>query len=134
MISTGFAFRSKAITSLMLRLSITTDETVRKEENAMSNRIPTPTMGEILTEEFMIPMNLTAYKLAHSIHVPTSRIQDILHNRRKITADTSIRLGRFFGVSDRFFLDMQNDIEVRELIVKLDGDITTIKPYAAAAM
>ena len=100
----------------------------------MSNRIPTPTMGEILTEEFMIPMNLTAYKLAHSIHVPTSRIQDILHNRRKITADTSIRLGRFFGVSDRFFLDMQNNIEVRELIVKLDGDITTIKPYAAVAM
>ena len=100
----------------------------------MSNRIPTPTMGEILTEEFMIPMTLTAYKLAHSIHVPTSRIQDILHNRRKITADTSIRLGRFFGVSDRFFLDMQNDIEIRELIVKLDGDITTIKPYAAAAM
>ena len=91
----------------------------------MSNRIPTPTMGEILTEEFMIPMNLTAYKLAHSIHVPTSRIQDILHNRRKITADTSIRLGRFFGVSDRYFLDMQNDIEVRELIEKLDGDITT---------
>ena len=44
----------------------------------MSNRIPTPTMGEILTEEFMIPMNLTAYKLAHSIHVPTSRIQDIV--------------------------------------------------------
>ncbi len=107
----------------------------------MSNRIPTPTMGEILTEEFMIPMNLTAYKLAHSIHVPTSRIQDILHNRRKITADTSIRLGRFFGVSDRYFLDMQNDIEVRELIEKvreliekLDGDITTIKPYTAAAM
>ena len=64
----------------------------------------------------------------------TRRIQDILHNRRKISADTSIRLGRFFGVSDRFFLDMQNDIEVRELTEKLDGDITTIKPYAAAAM
>ena len=63
----------------------------------MSNRIPTPTMGEILMEEFMGPMNLSAYKLAQSIHVPTSRIQDILHNRRKISADTSIRLGRFFG-------------------------------------
>ena len=96
----------------------------------MEKHLSLPTMGEILTEEFMIPLNLTAYKLAHSIHVPTSRIQDILHNRRKITADTSIRLGRFFGVSDRFFLDMQNDIEVRELIVKLDGDITTIKPYS----
>ena len=46
----------------------------------------------------------------------------------------SIRLGRFFGMSDRFFLDMQNDIEVRELIEKLDGDITTIKPYTAVAM
>ena len=97
----------------------------------MSNRIPTPTMGEILMEEFMGPMNLSAYKLAQSIHVPTSRIQDILHNRRKISADTSIRLGRFFGVSDRFFLDMQNDIEIRELTEKLDGDITTIKPYTA---
>ena len=82
----------------------------------------------------MGPMNLSAYKLAQSIHVPTSRIQDILHNRRKISADTSIRLGRFFGVSDRFFLDMQNDIEIRELIEKLDGDITTIKPYTAVAM
>ena len=99
----------------------------------MSNRIPTPTMGEILMEEFMKPMSLSAYKRAQSIHVPTSRIQDILH-RRKISADTSIRLGRFFGVSDRFFLDMQNDIEVRELIEKLDGDITTIKPYTAVAM
>ena len=99
----------------------------------MSNRIPTPTMGEILMEEFMKPMSLSAYKLAQIIHVPTSRIQDILY-RRKISADTSIRLGRFFGVSDRFFLDMQNDIEVRELIEKLDGDITTIKPYTAVAM
>ena len=100
----------------------------------MNNRIPPHAMDEILKEEFMIPLNLTAYKLAHSIHVPTSRIQDILHNRRKITADTSIRLGRFFGVSDRYFLDMQNDIEIRELIEKLDGDITTIKPYRATAM
>ena len=132
MISTETALPWKAITSLTWRLSIITD--AGKEAIHMSNRIPTPTMGEILMEEFMGPMNLSAYKLAQSIHVPTSRIQDILHNRRKISADTSIRLGRFFGVSDRFFLDMQNDIEVRELIEKLDGDITTIKPYTAVAM
>ncbi|MBO5568539.1 MAG: HigA family addiction module antidote protein [Clostridia bacterium] len=98
----------------------------------MDKHIPTPTMGEILMEEFMEPMKLSAYKLAQCIHVPTSRIQDILHNRRKISADTSIRLGRFFGVSDRYFLDMQNDIEVRELIERLSGDIETIKPYQAA--
>jgi addiction module HigA family antidote len=60
----------------------------------MTNYIPTPTIGEILKEEFMEPLNISAYKLAQSIHVPTSRIQDILHDRRKITADTSLRLKR----------------------------------------
>ena len=132
MISTESASPWKETTSLTWKSSIITD--AGKEEIHMSSRIPTPTMGEILMEEFMGPMNLSAYRLAQSIHVPTSRIQDILHNRRKISADTSIRLGRFFGVSDRFFLDMQIDIEVRELIEKLDGDITTIKPYTAVAM
>lgn len=100
----------------------------------MSKRIPTPKIGEILLEEFMEPLNISAYKLAQSIHVPTSRIQDILHNRRKISADTSIRLGRYFGVSPRYFLDMQNDIEVRELIEKQDDDFTTIEPYSVVAM
>ena len=94
----------------------------------------TPTIGEILTEEFMVPMQLSAYKLAQGIHVPTSRIQDILHGRRKITADTSIRLGRYLGVSDRYFLDMQNDIEVRELTEKLDGDFSAIQPYQPVAV
>ena len=69
----------------------------------------------ILMEEIMEPMGISAYKLAQAIHVPTNRIQDILHERRKISADTSLRLAKFFGVSDRFFLDMQNDIDVREL-------------------
>ena len=73
----------------------------------MENYIETPKMSEILSEEFMTPFGLSAYKLAQEIHVPVSRIQDILHDRRKITADTSIRLGKFFGVSDRYFLDMK---------------------------
>lgn len=66
----------------------------------MNNRIETPSIGEILQEEFMIPMGLSAYKLAQDIKVPVSRIQDILHGRRKITADTSLRLAKLFGVSD----------------------------------
>ena len=72
----------------------------------MADFIATPTMGEILREEFMEPMSISAYKLAQEIHVPVSRIQDILHDRRKITADTSLRLAKFFGVSDKYFLDM----------------------------
>ena len=59
------------------------------------DRIPIPKMSEILREEFMEPMGISAYKLANAIHVPVSRIQDILHDRRKITADTSLRLGKF---------------------------------------
>ena len=75
--------------------------------------IETPKISEILLEEFMQPYGITAYGLAKCICVPVSRIQDILHDRRKITADTSIRLGRYFGVSERYFLDMQTDIDIR---------------------
>ncbi|AYF93061.1 addiction module antidote protein, HigA family [Apilactobacillus bombintestini] len=63
-------------------------------------------LGNILKEEFMNPYHLSASQLARHILVPTSRIQDILHNRRKITLDTSIRLGKFFGASNTYFLNM----------------------------
>ncbi len=97
------------------------------------NMIETPRMGEILSEEFMVPLGISAYKLAQEIHVPVSRIQDILHDRRKITADTSLRLARFFGVSDKYFLDIQNDIEFRILKETLADEILSITPYKVAA-
>jgi len=100
----------------------------------MADFIPTPKISEILMEEFMEPMGISAYKLAQEIHVPVSRIQDILHDRRKITADTSLRLAKFFGVSDCYFLDMQNDIDVRELKVSIAAEIAAIRPYQAAAL
>ena len=93
----------------------------------MTGYIDTPTIGEILLEEFMEPMDISAYKLAQEIHVPVSRIQDILHDRRKITADTSLRLAKYFGVSDRYFLDMQNDIDIRNLKISLAEEINKIR-------
>ena len=87
-------------------------------------------MSEILIEEFMEPLGLSAYKLAQEIHVPTSRIQDILHDRRKITPDTSLRLAKFFGVSDRYFLDIQNDIELRELKKTMKAEIRSYEEIA----
>jgi len=90
-------------------------------------------MSEILIEEFMEPLVLSAYKLAQEIHVPTSRIQDILHDRRKITPDTSLRLAKFFGVSDRYFLDIQNDIELRELKKTMKAEIRSIRSYEEIA-
>lgn len=100
----------------------------------MADMIPTPKMSEILLDEFMTPMNLSAYRLAQELHVPVSRIQDILHDRRKITADTSLRLAKFFGVSDRFFLDMQNDIDIRELKESMATEIANIRPCSALAI
>lgn len=94
------------------------------------NNIPLPTIGEILREEFMKPLNLSAYAVAKAIEVPTSRIQDLLHDRRKVTVDTSVRLGRFFGVSDRYFLNLQNDIDIRK--AKAIHDYSKIKQYQPA--
>ncbi|SFU65966.1 HigA family addiction module antitoxin [Butyrivibrio sp. M55] len=100
----------------------------------MGRFIETPTMSEILYEEFMEPLGISAYKLAQAIHVPVSRIQDILHDRRKVTVDTSLRLARFFGVSDRYFLDIQNDIDIRNLRISMADDIKMIHPYNTAVM
>ena len=97
----------------------------------MAKYIDTPKISEILLEEFMEPLGISAYKLAQEIHVPTSRIQDILHDRRKITADTSLRLAKYFGVSDRYFLDIQNDIEMRTLKISMEPEISSIRPYQA---
>ena len=94
------------------------------------NTIPTPTIGEILREEFMEPFNLSAYRVAKEIGVPTSRIQDILHDLRQITVDTSIRLGRLFGISDRYFLNLQNDIDLRNAETENSNDFNQIKPIA----
>ena len=88
--------------------------------------ITTTTISEILREEFMEPLGISAYRLAQAINVPASRVQDILHGRRKITADTSLRLAKFFGVSDRYFLDLQNDIDIRNLKIQLANEISKI--------
>ncbi len=94
--------------------------------NNNSTLITTPTVGEILKEEFMLPYKISAYKLAQDILVPTSRIQDILHGRRKITADTSLRLAKYFGVSDDYFLKLQNDIDMRNAKLDLQSELDKI--------
>ena len=98
----------------------------------MAEYIETPTMGEILNEEFLIPLRLSAYKVAQEIKVPTSRIQDILHNRRRITVDISLRLAKFFGVSDGYFMALQDDIDIRNAKLELAPQLEEIKAYAYA--
>ncbi len=95
----------------------------------MNRIIETPKVSEILKEEFMEPLGISAYKLAREIHVPVSRVQDILHDRRKITVDTSLRLAKYFGVSDSYFLDIQNDIDLRNAKMNMEEEIKSIQTY-----
>ena len=97
----------------------------------MNNYIATPTAGEVLLEEFMKPLGISAYRLAMDIRVPVSRIQDVLHNRRKITADTSIRLAKYFGVSEAYFLNIQNDLDLRNARVELAEELEQIPAVSA---
>lgn len=93
----------------------------------MDTYIPVPKISEILLEEFMKPMGISAYRLAKDIHVPVSRIQAILADKRKINVDTSLRLGKYFGVSDRYFLNLQDDIDIREARETMRKDLESIK-------
>ena len=98
----------------------------------MEQVIATPEIGEILAEEYMRPLGISAYRLAAEIFVPVSRVQDILHGRRKITVDTSLRLGKFFGVSDEYFLNLQNEIDLRKERIRIRKDLDMIKQIASA--
>ena len=77
-------------------------------------RVPPVHPGEILLEEFLTPLGLTQYRLAKNLSVPPRRINEIVHGSRAITADTALRLARFFGTSERFWLNLQTayDLDV----------------------
>ena len=72
--------------------------------------------GEILSEEFLVPFNITAYKLAKDIEIPQTRISQILKGNRRITADTALRLSKYFGNSAKFWLGLQDDFDIEEEI------------------
>ncbi|MFN3802402.1 HigA family addiction module antitoxin [Belliella pelovolcani] len=70
--------------------------------------------GEILLEEFLIPMEISAYKLAKETFIPQTRVSEIIKGNRRITADTALRLSKFFGTSPKFWLGLQDDFDLEE--------------------
>ena len=70
--------------------------------------------GEILMEEFLTPMGISQYRLAHDISVPPRRINEIVHGTRGVTADTALRLGRYFGISPQFWLNLQGHFDLEQ--------------------
>jgi len=85
--------------------------------------------GEILSEEFLIPFNITAYKLAKDIEIPQTRISEILKGNRRITADTALRLSKYFGNSPKFWLGLQDDYDHREGITAHGLMLQSIKTF-----
>src|SRR6266576_808602 len=89
--------------------------------------------GEILREEFLKPMRLAAYALAKRLHVPAPRVNDIVLERRGISADTAVRLARFFGTTEHFWLNLQGAYEVSRVMSEHAAEIERIQPRAASA-
>ena len=105
----------------MFESQITTDD-----------KLPNIHPGEILKEEFLVPMNISAYRLAKEINIPQTRISEIIHGKRSITADTAIRFSKFFGTTAEFWLNLQNLYDLEEEEKKHAPEFETIKMYAYA--
>ncbi len=87
----------------------------------MSDRLPLVHPGEILQEEFLKPMKISQYRLAKEINVPARRINEIVHGTRSISADTALRLARFFQMSDYFWLNLQTQFDIDQEKERLQG-------------
>lgn len=96
----------------------------------MDSYMPTLTVGEFLREEFMVPLGLSAYRLAKDINVPISRIQDILANRRKLSIDTALRLAHYFGTSDEYFANLQTKVSLETEKLAIKKKIETLPTYS----
>jgi addiction module HigA family antidote len=88
--------------------------------------------GEILAEEFLEPLGISQYRLAVAIAVPPRRINEIVHGKRRISADTALRLARYFGTSERFWMNLQNRYDLEIERDRLAKDLRQIKPFQVA--
>jgi addiction module HigA family antidote len=100
-----------------------------------NKKLPPIHPGEILIEEFLKPMGISQYRLAKDISVPPRRINEIVHGKRSISADTALRLGRFFGMAPQFWLNLQTrfDLEITEdrLADRLETEVQVLRSNAA---
>ena len=102
-----------------------------KSSTITTDLLPNPHPGEVLLEDFLLPMGLSQNGLARAINVPPRRINEIVLGKRAITADTDLRLARYFGMSEGFFLGLQADYDLMERRLALGDDLMAIAPRAA---
>jgi addiction module HigA family antidote len=83
--------------------------------------------GEILKEEFLDPMQITAYRLSRDTFIPQTRISEIIKGKRRITADTALRLSKYFGTTPKFWLGLQDDFDIEEEMRNIKKELGEIK-------
>jgi antitoxin HigA-1 len=89
--------------------------------------------GEVLLEEFLIPLEISAYRLSKEISIPQTRISEIIKGKRRITADTALRLSKFFGNSAKFWLGLQDDFDIEDEKKLKQKDLNSIRQYVRNA-
>ena len=97
----------------------------------MTDLLPNPSPGDILLEDFLKPMGLSQNALARAVNVPPRRINEIVLGKRSLTADTDLRLARYFGVSEGFFLGLQADYDLMQRRRQIEDELKRIEPRAA---
>ena len=102
-----------------------------KSSTTTNRLLPNPHPGEVLLEEFLKPMGLSQNALARAVHVPPRRINEIVLGKRALTADTDLRLARYFGMSEGFFLGLQSDYDLMERRREIERELKSIEPRAA---
>jgi len=103
----------------------------KSRSSTTTDLLPNPHPGEILLEEFLKPMGLSQTAMARAIGVPPRRINEIVLGKRTITADTDLRLARYFGLSEGFFLGLQTDYELMARRRQISDQLKAIRPRAA---
>ena len=97
-------------------------------------KLPNIHPGEVLQEEFLLPLNISAYRLSKDINIPQARISEIIKGKRRITADTALRLSYYFGNSPKFWLGLQDDYDLEEEKVNKLQELKGIKRFEKNAV
>ena len=98
------------------------------------DRLPNIHPGEVLLEEFLKPLNISAYRLAKEAKLPQTRISQIIKKKRRVTADTALRFAKFFGNSPEFWLGLQDNYDLEESRSSIKSELSSIRSYEDVAI
>ena len=131
----GFVFLFTMVMHLMSESKTITDRELSmiNESSKAQDTIPTPTIGMILQEEFLRPLDITPERLARELNVSSSTVLDLIHDKSLLTTPMALRLSRLFGTSERFWINLQTDIDIRNRKPEMESELAAIRPIELPA-